>query len=54
MPLAFSIAALTIMVFIAFGIHILTGGEYEIRTVGAMSLRGLVWLSIAFFTHGKF
>jgi hypothetical protein len=46
-PLAFSIATLTIIVFIAFGIHILIGGAYEFRTVGAMSLRSLVWLGIA-------
>ena len=46
-PLAFIIAILTIVVFIAFGIHILMGGSFEARTVGAMSIRSLVWLGIA-------
>ncbi len=52
-PLAFAVAVLTIAVFIAFGIHILMGGAYETRTVGAMSLRCLVWLGIAFVVRGK-
>jgi hypothetical protein len=52
-PLAFSIVVLTIVVFIAFGVHILMGGAYEVRTVGAMSLRSLVWLGIAFTVRGK-
>lgn len=52
-PLAFTIALLTIVVFIAFGVHILMGGAYEVRTVGAMSLRSLVWLGIAFTVRGK-
>ena len=52
-PLAFAIAILTIAVFIAFGVHILMGGAYEMRTVGAMSLRSLVWLGIAFSVRGK-
>lgn len=52
-PLAFTIALLTIAVFIVFGVHILMGGAYEVRTVGAMSLRSLVWLGIAFTVRGK-
>ncbi len=53
-PLAISIAALTIVVFIAFGVHILWGEAYEIRTVGALTLRSLVWIGIAFSVRGKF
>lgn len=53
-PLAFTIALLTILVFIAFGVHTLLGDAYEIRTVGAMTLRSLVWLGIAFAVRGKF
>jgi hypothetical protein len=53
-PLSFSIAGLTIGVFIAFGGHILMEGAYEIRTVAAMTLRSLVWLAIAFAVRGKF
>lgn len=52
-PLAVTIAALTILVFVAFGIHVLLGGAYETRTVGAMSLRSLAWLGIAFAVRGK-
>jgi len=52
-PLAFAIAALTISVFIVFGVHIAMDGAYEPRTVGAMSLRSLVWLGIAFVVRGK-
>lgn len=45
---AITIAALTLLVFAAFGLHILNGGEYEQRTVMAMSIRTLVWVTIAF------
>ncbi len=41
------IAGATIAVFLAFGVHALSGGAYEMRTVGAMSLRCLVWIGIA-------
>ena len=44
---AITIAALTLLVFAAFGVHILNGGEYEQRTVIAMSMRTLVWTAIA-------
>ena len=44
---AVTIAALTLLVFAAFGIHILNGGEYEQRTVIAMSVRTLLWAAIA-------
>jgi len=45
--LAISIASLTILVFAAFGIHVFNAGEYEQRTVIAMSIRTLVWTAIA-------
>lgn len=45
---AITIATLTLLVFAAFGLHILNGGEYEQRTVIAMSIRTLVWVTIAF------
>ena len=41
--LALVIAAATALVFAAFGVHVLAGGDYELRTVVAMSLRTLVW-----------
>ena len=49
--LSAAIAIGTVAVFVAFGIHILLGGEFEIRTVGAMTIRSIVWVVIAFATH---
>lgn len=45
--LSAAIAAATIAVFIAFGIHIFLGGAFEARTVGAMTIRSVVWIAIA-------
>lgn len=45
--LASAIAAATLLVFAAFGLQIWAGSSYEMRTVGAMSLRAVVWLVIA-------
>ena len=45
--LAILVAAATVLVFAAFGVHVLTGGAYEARTVGAMVLRTLAWVAIA-------
>ena len=45
--LALVIAAATCVVFIGFGVHILVGGAYEMRTVMAMVLRSGFWLSVA-------
>lgn len=42
--LSFVIAAATLLVFAAFGIQVWIGGSYEMRTVGAMGLRALVWI----------
>ncbi|MEZ5863238.1 MAG: hypothetical protein R3D25_03890 [Geminicoccaceae bacterium] len=45
--LAWLIALATLLVFVAFAVHVATGGAFEMRTVGAMTLRSLVWLAIA-------
>lgn len=45
--LAVVIAVATALVFAAFGMHVMSGGLYEKRTVVAMSMRTLVWLIIA-------
>ena len=45
--LALAIAAATVLVFAAFGIHVADGGAFEMRTVWAMTLRSVVWISIA-------
>jgi hypothetical protein len=39
-----------LLVFAAFGVHVITGGAYEMRTAAAMTLRSLVWLAISFAT----
>ena len=45
--LSAAIAATTIAVFSAFGVHIFFGGAFESRTVGAMIIRSVVWIVIA-------
>jgi hypothetical protein len=45
--LAAAIAAATAITFAAFGAHVYSGGAYEGRTVVAMTLRTLVWGTIA-------
>ena len=46
--LAIIIATLTVIVFAALGVHILMDGSYEMRTVIAMTLRSVIWITIAF------
>ena len=45
------IAAATAIVFAAFGVHIYLDGAYEMRTVIAMSLRTLIWITIAVISN---
>lgn len=45
--LSATIAVATIAVFLALGVHILTGLAFEARTVGAMTLRSVIWIVIA-------
>ena len=45
--LATSLAVLIAVVFTLFGLHIYGGGAYEMRTVGAMSIRLVTWVAIA-------
>lgn len=46
--LSLVIALATAFVGLAFAIHVLTGGAYEMRTVGAMSLRIVFWIIVAY------
>lgn len=48
--LALVLAGATAAVFAAFGVHIYSGGAYELRTVIAMSVRTLVWATISVIT----
>lgn len=49
--LAFAIAIATLAVFGAFGMHVASGGEYELRIVYAMSVRTIVWFAIALLAY---
>lgn len=49
--LAIAIAVTTLLVFVTFGIHVLMGEAYEVRTVVAMSLRSTVWVAIALVAY---
>ncbi len=41
------IAIGTVAAFVALGIYIFLGGAFETRTIGAMTVRSLVWVAIA-------
>lgn len=45
--LAAALAIATLAVFAAFGLHVAAGGAWEPRTVGALTLRTVVWAVIA-------
>lgn len=47
LKLSIALAALTLFVFLGFGIHIFLGNSYEARTVGAMSIRAIFWIFIS-------
>ncbi len=51
--LAGAIVVATLLVFAAFGLHVSSGGAYEVRTVGAMTLRSLVWIAVAWVAHAR-
>lgn len=51
--LSAAIAATTIAVFIALGIHIFSGLAFEARTVGAMTIRSAVWVVMAVLAYRK-
>ncbi len=47
LKLSITIAVATALVFAAFGVHVMQGGAYEMRTVGAMVIRTGVWVVIS-------
>ena len=47
--LALFLAVTTALVFLAFMAHVVSGGAYEMRTVGALSIRSLFWIVVAAF-----
>ena len=42
-----ALAVATALVAVTFGVHVMTGGAYEMRTVGALTLRLLFWMVVA-------
>ena len=46
-PFSALIAITTLLAFAAFGAHVVFGGAFEVRTVGAMVLRSAIWIAIA-------
>ncbi len=47
--LALLLAVTTVVVFLAFIAHVVSGGAYEMRTVGALAIRSLFWIVVAAF-----
>jgi hypothetical protein len=45
--LANFLAVSTLLIFGAFGLHMLAGGAFESRTVGAMIVRSSFWIALA-------
>lgn len=45
--LSIVVAAATVLVLAAFGLHVWSGGAYELRTAGAMLFRSIAWTVIA-------
>lgn len=44
--LSLLLAITTLTVFAGFGIHVFSGGAYEARTAGALTLRTLFWVVV--------
>lgn len=51
LKLTIAIAVTTIIFFIALGVYILMGGNYEMRTIIAMSLRSITWVSFSIVAY---
>ncbi|MGB7244462.1 MAG: hypothetical protein WBC93_20545 [Sulfitobacter sp.] len=45
--LSIAIASATLLVAVAFGVWVIQGGDFEMRTVGALALRFAVWAAIS-------
>jgi hypothetical protein len=41
------LASSTALIAAAFGVYVLSGGAFEIRTIGAMAIRLLFWIFVA-------
>ena len=45
-----SIAGITLITYVALGVHIALGGLFKAKTLKAMAVRSLVWVGISFHT----
>lgn len=41
------LASMTALVATAFGVHVLSGGAFEMRTIGALAIRLLFWILVS-------
>ena len=48
--LSMLIAGITLITYVALGIHIALGGLFKAKTLKAMAVRSLVWVGISFHT----
>lgn len=53
-PLSLAIFAATLLIFVAFGLHVAQGGAFEKRTVFAMAFRSAVWGGITLVARQVF
>jgi hypothetical protein len=44
---ALFLAVSTVLIFLAFITHVVAGGDFEMRTVGALVIRSLFWIAVA-------
>ena len=51
--LSLLIVVATLIIFAILGLYILDDGMYEMRTIIAMCLRSIIWISIAIFAYRK-
>ena len=49
--LSYMIATATISIFILFGMYVISGGLYEMKTVGVMTVRTSFWMIISFVAY---
>ena len=45
------VAVSTILVFVAFGIHVIDGGAFERRTIGALTIRSFFWVAVTIVSN---
>lgn len=50
-PASVLLTVSTLLVAVAFAIHVATGGAYATRTVGAMAIRTAFWAFVAYRAH---